>query len=162
MVFDHLHIKVSDARLRPAWAALGSKARRAEVAALVRARAAYRHLRRRVRSADARRRLVGAAARLRHAPPVSAKCDVYSFAMTAYEVILREKPFAGTSDVRWLAVESREGPARPAAPRARRGRRAAHRADEALLGALPRRAPHVCRRAVRARAPRVAAREALE
>ena len=113
MVFDHLHIKVSDARLRPAWAALGSKARRAEVAAwcapeLLIATSGEGYDRPMLGGASSERRR---ASDTLH--PVSAKCDVYSFAMTAYEVILREKPFAGTSDVRWLAVESRDRPPVP-------------------------------------------------
>ena len=113
MVFDHLHIKVSDARLRPAWAALGSKARRAEVAAwcapeLLIATSGEGYDRPMLGGASSERRR---ASDTLH--PVSAKCDVYSFAMTAYEVILREKPFAGISDVRWLAVESRDRPPVP-------------------------------------------------
>ena len=98
--------------LRPAWAALGSKARRAEVA-VVRAGAVI------ATSGEGydRPMLGGASSERRRASdtlhPVSAKSDVYSFAMTAYEVILREKPFAGTSDVRWLAVESRDRPPVP-------------------------------------------------
>ena len=80
---------------------------------MVRARAAYRHL----GEGYDRPMLGGASSERRRASdtlhPVSAKCDVYSFAVAAHEVILREKPFAGTSDVRWLAVESRDRPPVP-------------------------------------------------
>eukprot|EP00966_Prymnesium_polylepis_P192142 4452703-Prymnesium_polylepis.1 len=116
MIFDRFVVKVSDARLRPEWAAMGAQFKRAEGWAAPELLQHVQSMAASEASKEASNVGVGSHGG-RH--DVTQRSDVYSFGATVFEVIVRDLPLRGCADIPWVVVHRRERPHVPPATEAR-------------------------------------------